>query len=541
MKNMTKSNNSLIKYREQLANDDFCVEFAIEPYELTSSLSEEQRKIFDAIKSIEAEQNYIDTRIDELNLEIDRLTNHADNADYMLSVGVGVLSALIDSFFVGEFDFANAKTNSHRQINNFIMKYAKMNGYKENRLDGAIAFLEKRFPVLQDNIWKGGGIGVGTKNHHLADLAHHPTPLGLLASVIVQFFRLGLFVNKDGEWKITFVSTDAKDLFKIWSPIVISGVLLWLINVAESKYKDEIDRKIPKPIQKIIKLLAASPAIISILKAVINWAGHLVSDMGGSKNTAGGGMGIPGLFVSLLHELSSLPLLKETDLPRYVNDLYTKEKFDLRSEFAVIKELGRQSIPVLLGDMLVRTFYFVRHIILEYNKNNNFKDINWNNVVPLNNRTIARMIMIESGVFTALDLADAAIRSGIKNGPPNNPLFWKDVILHVNFVGIGKFAIAVGTDICMGINREKAVKERLILINKQLTLQNAKVFYLQENMWLEAKNTYEAFVSLSDTANRTSEFLNEQYDFLIKNCKDFKENKSPENSDIYDEISNILN
>ncbi len=537
---MEEKDTSLVRFREK-DYDDFLVEYAAYPVFDELSMSEEQVKISNSIKSIEAQQELIDSRIEELNQEIDRLTNHADGADYMIAVGAGVLSALIDSFFVGEFDFTKAKAESNRQVNDFIMKFAKLKGYKEDRLSGAIKFLEEKFPVAQDNIWKGADIGVGTKNHHYADLAHHPTLLGLVASIIVQYFRVGIFANKDGEWHLLVIDTDPKKLLKIWLPVIISGLLLWLVNVAESEYKDKIDEQIPKPIQKLIKMLAAAPMVISILKTAGNWAGHLVSDMGGSKNTAGGGMGIPGLFGSLLHEISAIPLLKETGLPKIANDLYTKNKMDLRSELAVVNELGRQSIPVIIGEVLVRTFYFVRHLILEHKRCGNLKDINWEKVVPFNNRTIARMMTIESGTFTALDLVDAAVRAGVKNGPPNNPLFWKDFILHVNFVGIGRFTVAVGSDISMGANREKAVKERLDLTNKRLALQNAKVYYYQENMWIEAIDSAYALISLSNSAINVCNYINERYWSLVEDCRRFGETLNEADPQFLSELKETLN
>ena len=123
------------------------------------------------------------------------------------------------------------------------------------------------------------------------------------------------------------METDKKEIVKRWAPVVISGVLRWLIYLAESKYKEKNSKELPKPIHRLIVALSYSPAVIEILKVVDNWFGHLVSDMGGSKNTAGGGMGIPGVFVSVLKEISSLPLLKDTELPKIVSDLYSKGKW----------------------------------------------------------------------------------------------------------------------------------------------------------------------------------------------------------------------
>ena len=60
------------------------------------------------------------------------------------------------------------------------------------------------------------------------------------------------------------------------------------------------------------------------------------------------------------------------------------------------------------------------------------------------------MLTIATGTFTAIDLADAAIRSAIKSG--GEPMtFLKNFVLLVNFVGVGRFAIAIGQDTLMGV------------------------------------------------------------------------------------------
>lgn len=493
------------------------------------------------ISEIDTLSSELQIKIDVSNKEVEQLTNNADSFDYSVAVGCGVFCGLIDSFVIGDFDFKKAKDKSNEQVNNFIMKFAKLNGFDGERLDKAIEFLEKKFPVAQDNIWKTAGISVGTKNHHLADFAHHPTLLGLVAAILVQFFRMGIFVNRKGEWHFEGISTKPEDVIKIWLPVVISGLLLWLCNIAESKFSDKIDEKIPKPIQEIIKALAAAPALIPILKVSANWAGHLVSDMGGSKNTAGGGMGIAGLFLSLLHEISSLPILNKTPLPQIVNDLYTKEKFDMRAELAVLNELGRQAVPVLIGEILVRGFFFVRRLVNEYNEHGNFESINWNSVIPLKNKTIARMMTIESGTFTAIDLADATIRSTMKNGFPNNPLFWKDFVLRVNYVGIGRFSVAVATDIGMGIKRQKKIDERLKLKSECLMLQNAKIFYLQEDMWIEAESTEQAMKDLFETVEKSETYFIESAKDIFESLKriDIKKAKN-KNPDLIAEMKDIL-
>ena len=51
-----------------------------------------------------------------------------------------------------------------------------------------------------------------------------------------------VFVNKNGEWHIVMIDTTPEELLKIWSPVFISGVLLWLTNLAKNKYQEKIAR-----------------------------------------------------------------------------------------------------------------------------------------------------------------------------------------------------------------------------------------------------------------------------------------------------------
>ncbi len=451
------------------------------------------------INSIEREQSLIDDKIESLNSEIERLTNDADSMDYIVSACSGVVAGLVDSFFVGEWNLDIASV--HKKVNKFIMDYAKRKGYKGDRLNGAINFLENKFPVAQDNIWKGKGISSAIL-HHLEDIAHHPTIAGLMAAIIVVFFRAAFFVGKDGEWHAVFVPATMKEgslpmaLVKAWSPIVISGVLRWLVYVAESKYVEKEGHDIPKPIRKIIIALSYSPAVIEILKVSSDWFGHLVSDMGGSKNTAGGGKGVAGVFLALLKELSSIRPLNSTKLPQFVSDIYSSKGFDMRHEVAALEMLGKQTIPIIVNESIVRTFYFVRHLLIE-KENKEWSAINWSKVVPWGNRTIVRMITISSGVFCAFDVTDAAIRSAIKNGGNiYNPKLYTDFVLRLNFVGIGRFCLAVGADIGMGVKRSKVIQERQHVMNQWLLLQNAKIYSCQAGMWEEAADADAAIEEL---------------------------------------------
>ena len=310
------------------------------------------------------------------------------------------------------------------------------------------------------------------------DLAHHPTLLGLISAILVQYLGVAIFSGQNGDTEILLVEIDKEKFIKNMLPIVMSGITKWLLYMAERKDIIEIDEELPKPIQVLIEKIYAVPAAISILKTVDNWYGHLVSDMGGSKNTPDGGMGIPGVFLSFLKELSMMPGIKDSDLPgilkdlrqvpdgnkgekvtlsQFVNELYqgTKaspltDKLDLRTELTVFNE---QKLPVEVNEILVRMTYFIYHLTKEL-QNNELKDIRWKNIVPFYNRTIIRMITISTATMEAIDLADAAVRAAQKSGG-TLPGFAAQFVLRINFVGIGRMAIACTTDATMGLKKTR--------------------------------------------------------------------------------------
>lgn len=482
--------------------------------------------------------------LDELNANIDSLTNHADGFDYVISACSGVLCGFIDSFFVGEFNFKDLKADSNKHINKFVEKYAKISGWNGNgRLNSAVNYLEKKFPVEQDNIWKATSIS-STRLHHLEDLAHHPTPCGLFFAIIVSFFRCAVFVDANGQWHFELLEMDKNKLVKLLIPIVLSGILRWLVYVAESKYFEKEGKELPKPISKLLKAIAYTPAIIEILKVAMNWFGHLVSDMAGSKQTAGGGMGIPGLFLSLLKEISSLPYIKNTSLPKNISDWYSKDKIDMRAELGIAEFVGKQAIPIILNECIVRTFYFVRHLIDEKQKAIEWKKVNWKNIVPWANRTINRMLTIATSTFTAVDIADAAIRSAVKNGfNVYNPKLYADFVLRINFVGLGRFAIAIGTDIYMGAKRGKLINERMYRQSEQLLLGTTKVFYKQADMWISAKNASEAIKQMEETAIESVEYIKGsliEISLCIDNMATYKPGIELNNPNLLNDISDTL-
>jgi hypothetical protein len=264
-----QKDKTLLSFKEEVVDDDFVIEYEVLPAHDPSSYSNDKRKeILSSISDIDKMSVELEEKIAKLNVDIDRLTNHADGLDYAVAVGCGVLCGLIDSFVIGEFNYDESLTKSKENAKMYVeqkaeklrsketiekavenaKKKAKERGEKlsseeikqlkekvsqsigntfdkiktadaENgtskALQRAIKKLEEVYKIPSDNLFSGAKIGVDATTHHLDDLAHHPTILGLVAAVAGTLFRVGIFTNKDGKWAIKFAEIDKKEMIKI--------------------------------------------------------------------------------------------------------------------------------------------------------------------------------------------------------------------------------------------------------------------------------------------------------------------------------------
>ena len=457
----------------------------------------------------------LDKRLCELDAEIDRYTVRGNPVVYAYAVASGIIAGWVDSMLFSDTTiFGNDVAFSHRQVNNFIQEYADARGLGRDRLKDAISELEKAFPVAQDNTWKGTVAKVTPKNHHLADLAHHPTPVGLVSALMVQFLRVGTFVNKDGDWHFRFVDTSIKDIASIAIPAIITGVLNWLVAISEDKYEAEAGKEVPKAIHKLAHIVASTPAILDVAKCADNWFGHLASDMGGSKNTAGGGMGIPGVFLSLLYEVSALPGFKDSGLTEVLNDLYEKQKLDLRHELALAEQVKTQAIPVIFNELLVRIGCMLLHFEGEVIDHNGLKGINWRYIIPFANRTVDRMLLVAAMTFNLVDTGDAAIRAAVESGG-NWVIFSGRFVARYNYIGAGRAAVAIVKEFS---NERKEAQ----LIHEKMILMDAKA-----QMMFEQLQDFKAQLN-----ERLTEFLAEDIESFMEGFDDINAGLKSNNSDL---------
>mgnify|MGYP003374143642 FL=1 len=389
-----------------------------------------------------------DKIIFDLDCQVDLLSSQADKYDYLVSVGSGILCGLLDILWVGEFSLERGRNIANDKVDEFVKKTAKMLGCKDNDLQSSVKFLEKKFPIPSDGNTPDFGGGL---QHHLRDFAHHPTIVGLMFSLLTQFTSKSYGTDVNG----CFIVADVPE-----------------------KSKTFIGKDVPT----------------KILFGTLVWFFHLVSDVAGSSSSVGksGGTGIPGPILALAKELSVLPVFKNlkvdnNSLPVFLSKLFngtllaehdksgaiikdTVLKFDLRGELGVGIELGRQAIPVIANECIVMTFYFLRRFAMEMRTKDvrsifDMKYINWAKVKPLNNPTIAKMLTISTGVFTTLDIGEAVI----------SQKYW----ISVNYVGVGRFAIAIGEDVnwCLKARKVKKVKQMYEDIKRSSFSQSDEKIY----------------------------------------------------------------
>ncbi len=388
----------------------------------------------------------IDAALAQVNQQLERYTFDGDKTDYAVAIASGVLAGIVDGIFVGELSLEVANQWGNDQVEKIVLNVAKYQGYDGKELSQAVRYLEEMFPIAADKATDAFGGGL---QHHLRDFSHHPTPVGLICSILTQF--TGKVYGTDVHGAFMAVTLEA------------DGLALVGRNFSEK-----------------------------ITFGVINWIFHMASDVAGSSGSimkGSLGTGLPGPIISLVKEISAMPLFKKQDakghkeLSVYISKLFNGTllgerdengrliplKFDLRTEMGLGMQIGKQAVPVVLNECVVRTFYLVQRLIRELSRDDiqntgNLDQVNWKAIIPFHNRTVDRMIMVSSMTFTMADTADAAVHAAIESCG-NWVLFSGVFVSRFNYVGAGRAAVAIVKEISNEQKEAQLLHEKLILTN----------------------------------------------------------------------------
>jgi hypothetical protein len=339
-----------------------------------------------------------------------------DKYDYLTAVGCGVIGGLIDVFLVGSPKDSFLGKWTDKQVDNVVTVFAKICGWKpktgnEENVKSAIGFLEKKFKINYDQANNNGKHGAGgavdgmtSKNHHMKSLAHSPDIIGLFFSILNQFTSTSTFLS---EGQLITINTDTYELYG----------------------KDFFSK---------------------LFCGVVNWFGHIISDMAGSSGAKGRGSGI----VIPFFELFQIFNLGEFKIGKDRQDLATlatrvfQEGYDFRFGLAM-------AIPVILSEMLVRLIWAMRRRF-EYK-------LPIKECIPLNKYDNLRIMLIVShGTLCVIDVSDAGIRSG---GDALN------FFLHINIIAWYRFTSLVLKEIFIRLGIAADIQqylESIKIVNNQI-------------------------------------------------------------------------
>ena len=372
--------------------------------------------IKEAIEGSKIELEKIDDTIDSIK----NLKQECDKTDYMLAASSGVLCGLIDIFLVGKPGESPLGNIPDRWFENRTRDFARLVGCKDTdkkSMSAIIKWLEKKFDVVYDQRGAGDAgsviFNLNPSNHHFKSMGHNPSILGAFFSILDQFTNQSHFVS--------------------------NGELISLQKVGNGT------------------TLSGNNIISKIYSGLINWFGHLTSDVNGSSVSKGRGMGIPSPLwtwtndVIVIKNKLNIPV---TEFDKNVNELAIQlfnKGYDFRFQ-------ATQIIPVVINEFLVRFLYSIRRMIKYYayvNKDERSFSVMWSECEPFSNLTVKRMLTTAHGVFCLLDVGDAAIRGSIAGVGKINPV---EFFLRLNIVGVGRFTISLYGEVKISTKRYQDIQ-----------------------------------------------------------------------------------
>ena len=340
--------------------------------------------------------------------------------DCAISIASGVMTAALDVLWTKDISLENAHDWGSKQTEAFVIKTARSRGYKGNNLEEAVRSLEKKFSIEADKLTNEFG---GGKYHHLRDFSHHPTPVGLLFSILTQFTGMDFGTDVNG----AFVRYPIPGWEK---PDLLSG----------------------------------------LYNGTIVWFFHMVSDVAGSSGSIAmnkEGTGLPGPLLSLLKEFSAAPGIRalagknkegRNNISLLCSKLFSgtlftekgKEsgmerapiQFDLRTELGIANEAikSKQYFPILLNEAIVCSFYSLSRLTKELSEHplqtpQQLQDLDFQRILPGRSPALRHMRMVASATFMAVDVGSAGLQAYFTHkGDPSG--FALCFLQKINYFGV---------------------------------------------------------------------------------------------------------
>ncbi len=350
-----------------------------------------------------------------INSKLEKYTNHADRYDYMVAVASGIICGVLDA-----------------QVAD-----VSLNVMKDQKISDKLAEIAKATIKKQEKCRDKNSIS------------------GLLISI------LSAFMNKKADGVLTenddSIEFDPAKAVQIFGGAAVTAMMKWLTMPRASEEIENSD--FPEVIKTILKQINNHPKVREILKD------QKIPDLT-PKNLEK--WGVPAVFISLVQPKLSevnknLRKVKESPNNMIKNNLSKLDKVRVDKKF--LGKLGRQTIGVVANELIVRGFYFIRHLMMEMDRCGDFELVDWNRVIPLDNRTVTRMLSVASLTFTAADMTSAAIRAAVESCGDAS-IFAAKYAANINVIGVGRAIIAVTRDVSMEWQEADLIRERRELMEK---------------------------------------------------------------------------
>ena len=388
-----------------------------------------------------------------------RYRDKFDKYDYLTAIACGTISGLVDAFLVGSPGNSVLGAWTDEQAENCVKAFAKMNGWNpqsgnENNVKSAIRALENKFKVNYDQQTSASidnFIGMSASNHHMKSLAHSPSPIGLLFSLINQFTSTSAFLS-DG--RLIWVDTETFEL-------------------------------------------QGGNFVSKLFCGIANWIGHLFSDVAGSSTSKGRGSGIIMPFYELFN-LCNFGSIDVNGTKKTIADLATnafESGYDLRFGAAM-------AIPVILCEVTIRLIWGIRRYF-QYKKP-------LNECIPtMKHDDLRVMLLIGHGSLCLVDGVDAIIRSG---GNPLNFVLHLNLVGWCRLIklAIKEVCIRVGLDLTIqgALESMKRVNQAAAVYLAELERIDIEAYRREAELWDDTARIIESASDEDDLNIKLKGILN---------------------------------
>lgn len=373
------------------------------------------------------------------NRELLITKDKCDKYDYLAAVACGAVGGLIDIFLVGTPGDSVLGKWTDTQVDNAVKGFAKLSGWNprtgnNENTASAIGFLERKFKVNYDQRHTGdvdGLFDMSTKNHHMMSLSHSPDIVGLFFSLLNQFTSTSAFVANG---QLIMVRTDTYEL-------------------------------------------QGGNFIAKLFCGVVNWFGHIMSDIAGSsgsRGNSGRGSGV----VMPFYEFFQFCKFGKFSVNKDKQDLATiatrafQKGYDLRFSLAT-------AIPVIITELSIRLIWALRR---HFQYQMPLKEC-----IPSSKYSDLRvMLLLGNGTLCVMDGIDAVVRSG------GNFLTF---FMRLNLIAWFRFVTLVLKEVCIRVGLTGALTKCIEAFKR---INEALLAYLHELEQIDI----EAFKKETEEYNR---------------------------------------